>query len=154
MDHLSWASWVFPYCQKGVWFSLQINCGWVFCFTSTVTGVARNGFCLSRSAISSREWPMVTSGSKWHWVRSEKHWNVQPSSGGKQWAFSNFPQFHCSSENCTLIKKTVLDTVGPWFWVFVYCQWCEENEMIFVSHEVPFPATSDRRSRVAGNGTE
>ena len=22
------------------------------------------------------------------------------------------------------------------------------------SHEVPFPATSDRRSRVAGNGTE
>ena len=24
----------------------------------------------------------------------------------------------------------------------------------FVSHEVPFPATSDRRSRVAGNGTE
>ena len=30
----------------------------------------------------------------------------------------------------------------------------EENEMVFVSHEVPFPATSDRRSRVAGNGTE
>ena len=26
--------------------------------------------------------------------------------------------------------------------------------MVFVSHEVPFPATSDRRSRVAGNGTE
>ena len=32
--------------------------------------------------------------------------------------------------------------------------WCEENEIVFVSHEVPFPATSDRRSRVAGNGTE
>ena len=31
---------------------------------------------------------------------------------------------------------------------------CEENEMVFVSHEVPFPATSDRRSGVAGNGTE
>ena len=26
--------------------------------------------------------------------------------------------------------------------------------MVFVSSEVPFPATSDRRSRVAGNGTE
>ena len=39
-------------------------------------------------------------------------------------------------------------------WVFVYRHWCEENEMVFVSHEVPFPATSDRRSRVAGNGTE
>ena len=26
--------------------------------------------------------------------------------------------------------------------------------MVFVSHEVPFPATSDGRSRVAGNGTE
>ena len=26
--------------------------------------------------------------------------------------------------------------------------------MVFVSHKVPFPATSDRRSRVAGNGTE
>ena len=31
--------------------------------------------------------------------------------------------------------------------------WCE-NEMAFVSHEVPFPATSTRRSQVAGNGTE
>ena len=41
-----------------------------------------------------------------------------------------------------------------WKWVFVYRHWCEENEMVFVSHEVPFPATSDRRSRVAGNGTE
>ena len=39
-------------------------------------------------------------------------------------------------------------------WVFVYRHWCEENEMVFVSHEVPFPAMSDRRSRVAGNGTE
>ena len=39
-------------------------------------------------------------------------------------------------------------------WVFVYHHWCEENEMGFVSHEVPFPAKSDRRSRVAGNGTE
>ena len=39
-------------------------------------------------------------------------------------------------------------------WVFVYRNWCEENEIVFVSHEVPFPATSDRRSRVAGNGTE
>ena len=26
--------------------------------------------------------------------------------------------------------------------------------MVFVSHQVPFPATRDRRSRVAGNGTE
>ena len=26
--------------------------------------------------------------------------------------------------------------------------------MVFVFHEVPFPATSDQRSRVAGNGTE
>ena len=41
-----------------------------------------------------------------------------------------------------------------WTWVFDYCHWCEENEMVFVSHEVSFPATSDRRSRVAGNGTE
>ena len=39
-------------------------------------------------------------------------------------------------------------------WVFVYRHWCEENEMFFVSHEVWSPATSDRRSRVAGNGTE
>ena len=38
--------------------------------------------------------------------------------------------------------------------VFVYRHWCEENEMVFVSHEVSFPATSDRRSRVAGNGTK
>ena len=28
--------------------------------------------------------------------------------------------------------------------VFVYQQWCEENEMVFVSHEVPFPAMSDK----------
>ena len=39
-------------------------------------------------------------------------------------------------------------------WVFVYLHWCEENEMVFVSHEVSFPATSDWRSWVAGNGTE
>ena len=39
-------------------------------------------------------------------------------------------------------------------WVFVDSHWCEENEMVFVSHEVPFPATSDRRTQVAGNGTE
>ena len=26
--------------------------------------------------------------------------------------------------------------------------------MVFVSHEVPFPGTSDKRSRVAVNGTE
>ena len=39
-------------------------------------------------------------------------------------------------------------------WAFVYHQRCEENEMVFVSHEVSFPATSDRRSRVAGNGTD
>ena len=49
-------------------------------------------------------------------------------------------------------------TKGPQFqrqkWVFVYRHWCEENEMVFVSHEVPFPAMSDRRSRVAGNGTK
>ena len=32
--------------------------------------------------------------------------------------------------------------------------WCEENEMVFVSHEVPFPATSDQRSGAAGNGIE
>ena len=38
--------------------------------------------------------------------------------------------------------------------VFVYRHWCEENEMVFVSHEVSFPATSDRSSRVAENGTE
>ena len=30
--------------------------------------------------------------------------------------------------------------------VFVYRRWCEENEMVFVSHSVPFPATCDRRS--------
>ena len=34
------------------------------------------------------------------------------------------------------------------------CSRCEENEMVFVSHEVPFPAMSDRRSCVAENGTE
>ena len=39
-------------------------------------------------------------------------------------------------------------------WVFVYCHWCEKNEMVFVSHEVSFPAKSDQRSWVAGNGTE
>ena len=39
-------------------------------------------------------------------------------------------------------------------WISVYRQGCEENEMVFVSHEVPLPATSDQRSRVAGNGTE
>ena len=36
----------------------------------------------------------------------------------------------------------------------VYRHWCEENEMVFVSHEVPFSATSDRRSREAKNGTK
>ena len=29
-----------------------------------------------------------------------------------------------------------------------------ENKMVFDSQEVSFPATSDGRSRVAGNGTE
>ena len=38
--------------------------------------------------------------------------------------------------------------------VFVYCHWCEENEMVFVSYKVPFPDRSDRRSRVAGINTE
>ena len=50
--------------------------------------------------------------------------------------------------------STVEDWGGRQKWVFVYRHWCEENEMVFVSHKVPFPATSDRRSRVAGNGTE
>ena len=27
--------------------------------------------------------------------------------------------------------------------VFVYRHWCEENKMVSVSHELPFPATSD-----------
>ena len=35
-----------------------------------------NGFCLSRGAISSHEWPKVTSGWKWHRVRSKNHWIV------------------------------------------------------------------------------
>ena len=35
-----------------------------------------------------------------------------------------------------------------------FSHWCEENEMVFVSHEGTFPATSDHKSRVAGNGTE
>ena len=26
-------------------------------------------------------------------------------------------------------------------WVFVYRHWCEENEMVFVSHELPFQAS-------------
>ena len=37
---------------------------------------------------------------------------------------------------------------------FVSCHWCEENEMVFVSYKVPFPATTDRRSRVAGTEWE
>ena len=49
-----------------------------------------------------------------------------------------------------LRTKAQVDYVGP----KNEYHWCEENEMVFVSHEVPFPATSDRRSRVAGNGTE
>ena len=80
-------------------------------------------FVFSRGAISSHEWPKVTSGWKWHQVWSKNHLIVFTN----QWR---------------------------WTWVFVYRHWCEENEMVFVSHEVPFPATSDRRSRVAGNGTE
>ena len=51
-------------------------------------------------------------------------------------------------------KGTLEKSSGIANCLFVYCHWCEENEMVFVSHEVPFPATSDRRSRVAGNGTE
>ena len=35
-----------------------------------------NGFCLSRGAISSHEWPKVTSGWKWHRVRGKNHWIV------------------------------------------------------------------------------
>ena len=35
-----------------------------------------NGFCLSRGAISSQEWPKVTSGWKWHRVWSKNHWIV------------------------------------------------------------------------------
>ena len=38
--------------------------------------------------------------------------------------------------------------------MLVYRHWCEENEIVFVSHDMPFPATSDRGSQVAGNGTE
>ena len=52
--------------------------------------------------------------------------------------------------------------------IFLPSQWCEEYEMNlrnwtwnekmklngFVSHEVPFPAPSDWRSQVAGNGTK
>ena len=75
---------------------------------------------------------------------------------------------HCKQSN-DIFKATVLTSLNqflpsvfvtfewpgvPTPWVFVYRHWCEENEMVFVSHEVPFPATSDRRSRVAGNGTE
>ena len=30
----------------------------------------------------------------------------------------------------------------------------EDNSMVFTSHSVPFPATRDLRSLVAGNGTE
>ena len=30
----------------------------------------------------------------------------------------------------------------------------EDNAMVFATHWVPFPATSDRRSRVAGNVTK
>ena len=45
---------------------------------------------------------------------------------------------------CVYLKK----------WVFVYRHWCQENEMVFGSHEVPFPAMSDQRSQAAGNGTE
>ena len=30
----------------------------------------------------------------------------------------------------------------------------KKMKFFFVSHEVPFPATSDRRSRASGNGTE
>ena len=39
-------------------------------------------------------------------------------------------------------------------WVFVYRHWIEENEMVFVSHKVPFTVMSGQRSWVAGNGTE
>ena len=66
--------------------------------------------------------------------------------------------FHASSLKCSasngfhiysqrILAHTTMSICLP---SLVY----EENEMVFVSHEVPFPAMSDRRSRVAGHGTE
>ena len=38
--------------------------------------------------------------------------------------------------------------------VFVYLYWSWENDLVFVSHEAPFTATSSQRSQVAENCTE
>ena len=69
--------------------------------------------------------------------------------------------FKATGKEAIKVSRPLIREVTQWKkkfskqkWVFVYRYWCEENEMVFVSHEVPFPATSDRRSRVAGNGTE
>jgi len=58
-------------------------------------------------------------------------------------SLSELPICGCNCSEIQQIKK----------WVFVYRHWREENEMVFYSHEVPFPATSDLRSLVAENGT-
>ena len=55
-----------------------------------------NGFCLSRGAISSHEWPKVTSGWKWHRVRSKNHWIVFINQWRWTMSFSSFLHSHCS----------------------------------------------------------
>ena len=64
--------------------------------------------------------------------------------------------FHVQFINCLYCHFNNFDNWSKWpiEKFFIVRHWCEENEMVFVSHKVPFPATSDRRSRVAGNGTE
>ena len=79
-------------------------------------------------------------------------------------SFSEFPRFHCSYENRTKIMKIYILNFDSVFLTAVkLCKLrkahCspplvgEDNSMVFTSHSVPFPATRDLRSPVAGNGT-
>ena len=55
-----------------------------------------NGFWLSWGVISSQEWLKVTSGWKWHWVRSKNHWIVFINQWRWTMSFSSFLHSHCS----------------------------------------------------------
>ena len=87
-----------------------------------------------------------------------------PTSGGEQWAFLNLHNFTAVKKTVSKFRKGHFLNFGTVFlaaaklWKLrkAHCSpplVGEDNSMVFTSHSVPFPATRDLRSLVAGNGT-
>ena len=71
---------------------------------------------------------------------------------------------HCNEENTVKMIESIFLNFGTVFFTAMkmmklrkaHCSpplVGEDNSMVFTSHSVPFPATRDLRSLVAGNGT-